>query len=190
MADSERHGAVSRAAANARRLQALTRDVLDTQRVESGHLVHVLEPLDLADLVTSAVLAARALSPERTFDLRVPAEPVVIDGDADRLHQVLANLLDNAQKSSPVVEAIEVELTVDGGAAELAVRDHGAGIAASSLERIFDKFVRERGDAVSGTGLGLYIARQVVEAHGGRIWAESEEGAGAAFRVRLPRRAA
>ncbi len=190
MEDSERHGAVSRAAANARRLQALTRDVLDTQRVESGQLVHVLEPLDLTDLVTSAVAAARALSPERTFDLRVPAEPVVIDGDADRLHQVLANLLDNAQKSSPVVEAIEVEVTVDGDAVELAVRDHGAGIAASSLERIFDKFVRERGDAVSGTGLGLYIARLVVEAHGGRIWAESEEGAGAAFRVRLPRRAA
>ena len=64
--------------------------------------------------------------------------------------------------------------------------DHGAGIAPESLERIFDKFVRERGDTVSGTGLGLYISRQILDAHGGRIWAESEEGQGATFHLTIP----
>ena len=70
----------------------------------------------------------------------------------------------------------------------MSVRDHGAGIAEESRERIFDKFVRERGDTVSGTGLGLYIARQVLEAHGGRIWADSEPGSGATFHFTIPRR--
>ncbi len=188
MDEAERRSAVSRAAANARRLQAMTRDVLDTQSVEAGHLVHVLEPLDLAAEVRLAVDAARGLAPDRTFEVRTPEEPVWVQGDADRLHQVMANLLDNAQKSSPVVEPIEVEVGGDAALAEVCVRDHGAGIAEESLERIFDKFVRERGDAVSGTGLGLYIARQVLEAHGGRIWAQSEPGSGATFRFAVPRR--
>jgi signal transduction histidine kinase len=186
MEDDERRTAVGRAASNAQRLQAMTRDVLDTQNVESGRLVHVLQPLDLGAEVTSAVDAARALAPERTFALEVPEGEVLIDGDADRLHQVLANLLDNAQKSSPAVEPIEVELLMDDGHAEVSVHDHGAGIAEESLERIFDKFVRERGDTVSGTGLGLYISRQILDAHGGRIWAESRPGEGATFHVTIP----
>jgi signal transduction histidine kinase len=189
MDEPERRSAVSRAAANARRLQAMTRDVLDTQTVESGRLVHVLEPLDLAAEVRTAVDAARALSPDRTFTLVVPEEPVPVDGDADRLHQVLANLLDNAEKSSPAVEPIDVEVAANDGEAQVSVRDHGAGIAEESLERIFQKFVRERGDTVSGTGLGLYISRQILDAHRGRIWAESHPGEGATFHVALPLRA-
>ena len=190
MDDAERRAAVGRAAANAQRLQAMTRDVLDTQSVEAGRLVHVLAPLDVGSVVSAAVTAARSSSPDRRIEVEVPREPVWVDGDGDRLHQVLANLLDNAQKSSPVVEPIEVAVWTEAGTAELSVRDHGAGIAEDSLDRIFDKFVRERGDSVSGTGLGLYIARQVVEAHGGRIWAERDAGHGATFRVRLPLRPA
>ena len=187
MDDTERLSAVGRAAANARRLQAMTRDVLDTQTVETGRLVHVLQPLDLMAEVEQAVEAARALAPDRTFELQGPGEPVWVEGDADRLHQVLANLLDNAQKSSPVIEPIEIEVSGHADHVEVSVLDHGAGIVEESLERIFDKFVRDRGDAVSGTGLGLYIARQVMEAHGGRIWAESEPGRGATFHIALPR---
>ncbi len=189
MEDDERRSAVSRAAANAQRLQAMTRDVLDTQSVEAGRLVHVLTPLDLAAEIRSAVEAAQAVAPDRTFDVELPDGSVSVEGDADRLHQVFANLLDNAQKSSPAVEPIEVELRAQDGQAQVCIRDHGAGIAEESLERIFDKFVRERGDTVSGTGLGLYIARQILDAHGGRIWAESEPGEGATFHVSLPLRA-
>jgi signal transduction histidine kinase len=186
MTDDERRTAVNRAAANAQRLQAMTRDVLDTQSVETGRLVHVLEPVDLAPVVNTAVDAARAVAPDRTFAVEVPDGEVTIDGDVDRLHQVLVNLLDNAQKSSPAVEPIEVGLVTRDGHAEVYVRDHGAGIAPESLDRIFEKFVRERGDTVSGTGLGLYISRQILDAHGGRIWAESEPGEGATFRLAIP----
>jgi signal transduction histidine kinase len=186
MEDGERRSAVSRAAANAQRLQAMTRDVLDTQSVEAGRLVHVLAPLDLAAEVRSAVEAARVLAPDRAFEVDLPDGPVPVEGDADRLHQVFANLLDNAQKSSPAIEPIEVEVLCRDGHAEVCIRDHGAGIAEESLDRIFDKFVRERGDTVSGTGLGLYISRQILDAHGGRIWAESEAGEGATFHVQLP----
>ncbi len=168
----------------------MTRDVLDTQSVETGRLVHVLELLDLVSEVETAVEAARSVAPDRRFELGPSDGPIWIKGDGDRLHQVLANLLDNAQKSSPAVEPIEIEVRGDADVAEVVVRDHGAGIAEESLERIFDKFVRERGDTVSGTGLGLYIARQVLNAHGGRIWAESEPGSGATFRFTIPRQPA
>ena len=176
MDDAERRSAVSRAAANARRLQAMTRDVLDTQSVEAGRLVHVLEPLDLAAEVRVAVEAARALAPDRTFEVRTPDEPVLGRGRRrppppgarqparQRPEELAGRRADRGRAWTPDERG------------EVCVRDHGAGIAEESLERIFDKFVRERGDTVSGTGLGLYIARQMIDAHGGRIWAESEAG--------------
>lgn len=186
MDDGERRSAVVRAAANARRLQAMTRDVLDTQSLEAGEIVHVMEPLDLRQEVRQSVEAARELDPSRVIDLALPDEPVWIVGDADRLQQVLVNLLDNARKNSPAVEPIEVEVQVDATSVEVAVVDHGPGIPEELLERIFDKFVRGRTSTVTGTGLGLYISRQIVNAHEGRLWAESRPGEGARFRIVLP----
>ena len=186
MDESERRSAVSRAASNARRLQAMTRDVLDTQSVEAGRLIHVLARVDLAAEVQAAVEAARDVDAERTIDVRRPGEPVWVSADSDRIQQVLANLIDNARKNSPAVEPVEVVVEVTDGAARVTVADHGAGIADESLERIFDKFVRGRGESVNGTGLGLYISRQIINAHDGRIWAESTPGEGASFRFVLP----
>jgi signal transduction histidine kinase len=188
MDDDERKTAVGRAASNARRLQAMTRDVLDTQTIEAGRLVHVFERLDLAEEVRTAVEGARSLDPDRTIEVSLPDEPVWIDGDADRLQQVLVNLIDNARKNSPAIEPIDVTVSVRDGEAQVAVSDRGPGIPEESLERIFDKFVRGRGDSVSGTGLGLYISRQIISAHEGRIWAESDAGQGATFRFVLPNR--
>lgn len=186
MDDGERKAAVTRAAANARRLQAMTRDVLDTQSVEAGQLTHTFECLDLSREVRDAVAAALELDAARTVELHLPEAAVWVDADGDRLRQVLANLLDNARKNSPAIERIDVTVTVGGSDAEVAIADRGPGIAEESLERIFDKFVRGRGDSVSGTGLGLYIAQQIIDAHGGRIWAESDPGQGATFRFTLP----
>lgn len=188
MEDEERRTAVGRALANARRLQAMTRDVLDTQTIEAGPLVHVFEPLDLAQEAVTAVAAASALDPDRVIEVTIPDEPVWIEGDTDRLQQVLVNLIDNARKNSPSMEPIAVTVARADGGAQVTVSDRGPGIPDESLERIFDKFVRGRGDTVSGTGLGLYISRQIISAHEGRIWAESEPGRGATFRFEVPSR--
>jgi len=186
MDDEERKAAVSRAVANARRLQAMTRDVLDTQHIEAGRLVQVLEPLDLVAEARVAAAAAFDLDPDRQVEFDLPDSPVWIDGDADRLQQVLANLLDNARKNSPMDAPISLSVRQTGHGAEVAITDSGPGIAEDALERIFEKFVRGRGDSVSGTGLGLYICRQIVNAHNGRIWAEQAPGRGATFRISLP----
>ncbi len=186
MDDADRKAAVARAASNARRLQAMTRDVLDTQTIEGGRLLEVLARIDLVAEVRVAVAGAFELDSDRRVELVLPDEPVWIDGDADRLQQVLANLIDNARKNSPAVEPITITVTPDGSSAEVSVTDSGPGIADDALEQIFDKFVRGRGNTVSGTGLGLYISRQIVNAHGGRIWAESAPGQGATFRFVLP----
>jgi signal transduction histidine kinase len=181
MDDSERRNAVSRAFLNARRLQAMTRDVLDTESLESGRFGYVMGRVDLADEVRTAAdgFGAGGLA------VSVPDEPVVVSGDADRLQQVLTNLLDNARRSAPADSPIQVGLSVTGEVARLTVEDSGSGIDPDQLERIFDKFVRGREGAVSGTGLGLYISRQIVEAHQGRIWAESRPGH-TLFVVELP----
>jgi signal transduction histidine kinase len=186
MDDPQRRSAVARAAANARRLQAMARDVLDTQTLETGQLVQVMGPVELVAEVRDAVEAQREVDRERSFEVEVPDEHLWVSADADRIQQVLANLLDNARKNAPVVAPIHVTLRSVDGEAEVAVRDQGPGITDEARERIFDKFVRGRGESVTGTGLGLYISRQIVQAHGGRIWVESEPGQGATFRFRIP----
>ncbi|MGV3760142.1 MAG: ATP-binding protein [Actinomycetota bacterium] len=186
MDDAQRRSAVARAAANARRLQAMARDVLDTQNLEAGQLVQVMGPVELAAEVRDAVEAQQDLDAERRFEVELPDEHVWVSADSDRIQQVLANLLDNARKNAPVVAPIDVTLRLVDGQAEVTVRDQGPGITEEARERIFDKFVRGRSESVTGTGLGLYISRQIVEAHGGRIWAESDPGQGATFRFRIP----
>jgi signal transduction histidine kinase len=188
MDDQERVDAVRRAATNARRLQALTRDVLDTQSVESGRLAYNFESSDLVDELRVAIEAARDLTPDRRYELTLPPGPVPVEIDSDRVQQVLTNLLDNAQKNSPATEPVEIDLSIADGLANVAVRDHGAGFEPEAVDRMFDKFVRGRSDAVTGTGLGLYISRQIVEAHGGTISAMSRVGEGAEFVFTLPLR--
>ncbi len=185
MSDEDRHSAVRRAFANARRLQAMTRDVLDTESIESGRFGYVRHPMDLADEVRTAVDGFSG-GPAGNVVVTVPDTPVMMDGDPDRIQQVLANLIDNARKNAPSELAIEVSLEQTGGVARLIVEDHGPGIDPDQLERVFDKFVRGRTGAVSGTGLGLYISRKIVDAHQGRIWVESRPGESTKFIVELP----
>lgn len=185
MNDEDRHNAVRRAFTNARRLQAMTRDVLDTESIESGRFGYVRNPMDLADEVRTAVDAFNSGSVEGVV-VHVPETPVMMEGDADRIQQVLANLLDNARKNSPSEIPIEVTLEQADNVARLVVEDHGPGIDPDQLERIFDKFVRGREGTVTGTGLGLYISRRIVDAHEGRIWAESRAGESTRFVVELP----
>jgi two-component system sensor histidine kinase KdpD len=101
--------------------------------------------------------------------------------------QVLVNLLDNAVRYSPPDSSIEVRARVDGSELQIQVADRGTGIAPADLERVFDKFYRvQRPGSVSGSGLGLSICKGIVEAHGGRIWAQNREGGGTLVTLALP----
>lgn len=185
MSDEERHNAVRRAFANARRLQAMTRDVLDTESIESGGYGYDKHPIDLVEEVSTAVDAFDVGSAP-PVTLTLPATPVIVDADPDRIQQVLSNLLDNALKSSTDGVPVAVSLEEVDGVARITVEDQGAGIDPQQMERIFDKFVRGRSGTVTGTGLGLYICRRIVAAHDGRIWAESRPGEPTRFVVELP----
>ncbi len=185
MSEEDRHSAVRRAFTNARRLQAMTRDVLDTESIESGGYGYDRHRIDLAEEISTAVDAfdTGSASP---VSLRLPASPVIVEADPDRIQQVLSNLLENALKNSTNDTTVAVSLEMLGDVARITVEDHGAGIDPDQVERIFDKFVRGRSGTVSGTGLGLYICRRIVTAHGGRIWAESRPGEPTRFVVELP----
>jgi two-component system sensor histidine kinase KdpD len=186
MSDDARREAVDRALANARRLYLFSQEVLDSSRLEDGRLAPDLDVVDLRGELEVAVAARRDLSPERLIALWVPDEPVFVQADDNRIRQVFSNLLDNAVKHSPSSSPVAVRMELEDEAVVVHVSDEGPGLPPGELERVFERFVRGRGTTVQGTGLGLHICRQIVEAHHGLIWAESAEGRGATFTVRLP----
>jgi signal transduction histidine kinase len=187
MSEDGRREAVDRALANARRLYLFSQEILDSSRLEAGKLVGELEVVDLRQELEVAVAAVRHLSPDRLIALWMPDEPVWVPSDADRIRQVFTNLLDNAVKHSPGASPVTVQMEADEDAVTVHVSDEGPGLPPGDRERVFERFVRGRGASVAGTGLGLHICRMIVEAHDGMIWADSAEGQGAVFSVRLPR---
>jgi signal transduction histidine kinase len=183
---NDRRSAVQRSVTNARRLQAMTRDVLDTESIESGRLGYSFQRVELGAELQTAIAG---MSTNHPISLVPPPAPILVDADPDRLQQVLSNLLENALKNSPESLPVVVTTQVIGGPApvvRVSVLDHGPGVAAEARQRIFDKFVRGNPNAVSGTGLGLYIVRRIVEAHHGRIWCDSVPGSPTAFTFELP----
>lgn len=186
MSDTERFNAVRRSASNARRLQGLTRDVLDSQSVESGRMAYAMGDADLREEVAVAVEAASALHPRLDIEAEAEDETVPVVIDVDRIQQVLTNLIDNAAKVSPPNGRIAVRLWREGEQAFVSVTDQGPGLSPELRERVFDKFVRGQESDVSGTGLGLYIARQILLAHGGSIAVGEGPDGGAAFTFELP----
>ena len=185
LSDGERQRTVGQAYANARRLHALTRDVLDTASIEAGELPYSFEPLDLRAAVGAAVDALPPGDHRLTVD--GADTPMAVRADPERIQQVLTNLLDNAVKNSPTGSEIEIRTGVTpSGEALVEVRDRGAGMVEDELERAFDKFTRGRHPTTRGTGLGLYICRKIVDAHGGRIWAERRPGGGTTVSFALP----
>ncbi|MFL6660760.1 MAG: ATP-binding protein [Rhizobacter sp.] len=173
-------------------LARLVDDLLDVSRIASGKVKLNLERLDLRDVLAQALeLAQPALQGrQRTPDIVVPGQPVWVMGDASRLAQVVANLLSNAAKFSSNADAIGIELAARGDEAQLCITDTGMGIQAELLPHVFERFVQaaqalHRG--AGGLGLGLAIARSLVELHGGSVRAESDgPGRGSRFTIVLP----
>ncbi len=171
------------------RLDRLVQDVLNASLLEAGEVSLHPEPISMMPIVRQTAAEIRSGAPERTIQLAdKPGLPLVY-ADRDRVAEVLANLLDNAEKYSPLGEEVAIRLRADQTEVTVTVRDAGPGIAPQDLERIFDKFYRtDSSDAQTayGYGLGLYVCRQLMEAQGGRIWAENHPDGGALFSFALP----
>ena len=174
------------------RLESMVVDLLDLARLQSGRVQLSLRQVNLAEVAGETITTIKPLSDAKgqTVTLAAPKRPLLVQGDRQRLCQILLNLLSNAHKYTPDGGHISVKLSRRGPDAVLAVEDDGPGIPADEQERIFERFYRREDvstQANVGTGLGLPIAKALVELHGGRIWLASEPGKGSTFFVSVPR---
>ena len=174
---------------DSQRLNRMIDEMLDLDRMESGRMTIHPERMDLNAVLDEAVNRVRPNAPNHTLSLDLQGDLPSIHADRDRLTQVASNLLNNAVKYSPTGGRITVKSRADGGQVRIEVRDEGLGIPPEALETIFERYSRVDSQAtkdIPGTGLGLPIVRQIVQLHGGKVWAESELGRGSVFHVTLP----
>jgi CheY-like chemotaxis protein/two-component sensor histidine kinase len=168
------------------RMTRLIAELADHSRIESNGLSLKVMALDLASVVAEAIgMHENNENPHIRFQR--PEAAVRVRGDADRIAQILSNLLDNALKYSSSEAPIEVALTTDGPEAQVRVADHGVGVPADERARLFAPFYRASSTRdVPGNGLGLHISRRLAERHGGRLWLEASSNAGSVFAFALP----
>ena len=169
----------------ARRLRRLVSEVLDLEMIDQGRMELHRSEVEIVDLIREAV--SDAVEPHRT-KVEATLEAATMSVDADRIKQVLINLISNAAKFSEPDQAIRVAIEGDDVACTISVIDTGIGIPEDQMGRLFQRFTRldvER--RIPGSGLGLYLSRQIVEQHGGKIWVESRLGEGSIFTFTLPR---
>ena len=184
--------ALGRVESESTRMTGLVEDLLLLARLdnagETAGAAVAHEPVDLTRLVMDAVSDARVAGPDHRWTLELPPEPVTVPGDADRLHQVVANLLGNARTHTPPGTTVTTGLSHEDGSILLGVTDDGPGIPAELRPRVFERFARgdgSRSRAAGSTGLGLAIVAAVADAHGGTVAVDSSP-AGTTFTVRLP----
>jgi PAS domain S-box-containing protein len=189
--DEERRTFLGYVASEAQRLTGIVDTLLNVARLDAGELQVEVAPIDVRSVVSEVVagLEASPTGNRHQFVIDLPSEPLAAAADQEKLRTILANLLDNAVKFSPEGGQVTVEGRRTGTAVEVRVVDEGIGIPAAEHEHIFRKFHRAEGGGRDrgGTGLGLFIARGLLAAMGGRIWVDSAEGSGSSFAFELPR---
>ncbi len=175
----------------------LINDYLDYAKIDAGYLRLEMKPVDLRQVATECaeLYALQAAAKQQHLIVRLPAMPVIVIADGERINQVLDNLLSNAIKYTPEGGDVELSMAVDDYDAYFSVRDTGIGITTAQLPGLFTKYYRAPGSStrgILGTGLGLLIVKEIIEAHGGMITAESSgvRGAGTTFRLKIPLRRA
>jgi signal transduction histidine kinase len=172
----------------AKKLARLIDELLDVSRLQQGRVEMRLAEIDLADVVREVAERMRLLSKGHEIEAKIEGTAPIV-ADRDRIEQVFENLVGNAIKYSPESGRIDVSLRVNGTNANVSVRDQGIGVAPGEVEKIFGLFYRSpdpRADHVGGLGLGLYISREIVSRHHGKLWAERNADAGTTFHVTLP----
>jgi signal transduction histidine kinase len=170
----------------------LVSDLLDVSRIEAGQIAKEFKPMSLAEVVEGSLEDVQAMAKEKGMELRVecPKDLPVIHAAPHRLRQVLNNLLSNAIKFTPSQGLITLSVEDKVDCLQVEVMDTGVGISAEDLPYVFNEFFSGRNVERTGAGLGLSIARKIVEAHGGKIWAESpctDDGKGSKFTFILPK---
>lgn len=169
------------------RLRELIDNLMDSSRLQSGTLSMSFQPLRLDAFIKEVSMRARTRYSELQIDLNIEAPGLQVSGDPTRMAQVLENIINNAVKYAPGSPlSITLEKTKDGAC--ISIKDFGPGIPAEQVEKVFNRFyrVKTQNTSIRGTGLGLYICRQIIHAHEGEILAESEEGKGTVFKILLP----
>jgi signal transduction histidine kinase len=173
---------------SAERMNRLVEDLLDMASIDAGHLSVEKQRLGAARLVAEAVEAMQLLATSKSLHLRseAPSELPAVHADPTRLQQVFANLLGNAIKFTAEGGSIMVRAEASGDLVTFSVKDTGPGIAGEEMSHLFDRFWQVKRTARLGTGLGLFIVKGIVEAHGGSVWAESNVGQGSTFSFTIP----
>ena len=169
---------------DADRVTRLLGELLDVSRIDAGRLQLSRRMLDLASVVDPVMDRFRLRSSGRGYEVALDADLPRVYADPDKLAQVLTNLIENATNYGQ--GTVQVTAALDDTVLRCTVTDEGGGIDARHLNHIFTKFFRRSGERHAGTGLGLYISRGIIEAHGGRIWAETDPGSATRFHFTLP----
>jgi signal transduction histidine kinase len=171
-----------------KRMNRLISDLLDVSRIEAGKLTVEKAPIALEKVIAEVRDAHLPLAGEKSQQLAIKVQPSLplVPGDHERIVQVLSNLVSNAIKFTPAGGTISIQVQQGRGEIQVRVSDTGPGIASEDLSKVFDRFWQVKETAHKGAGLGLAIAKGLVEAHGGRMWVESESGKGSVFTFTLP----
>ncbi len=186
--DSFIGNALARANSQTKRMAGLINGFLNVSRLESGKLLIEQHPFELNDLIREIIDETRLSISTHTLVFE-PVGEIHVDADREKIGSVLSNLLSNAVKYSPRGKVINIQCATNPELVTVSVHDEGIGINPQDLERLFDRYYRVQNDHtrhISGFGVGLYLSAEIIERHGGRIWAESEKDKGSAFYFTLP----